>query len=182
MDWNFKQIYLHTTLPRSHLTQVRGLKWFKFHRIISAIEVAPHAGAWIEISSRYIYIRHCPGRTSRRCVDWNGEDALFEQIIHRRTSRRCVDWNAFLSNVLSYILQSHLTQVRGLKFTVQKNWCSEGGSRTSRRCVDWNAFTILFNCSKQGRTSRRCVDWNIECDLSSSVTVTSHLTQVRGLK
>ena len=60
--------------------------------------VAPHAGAWIEISELLITHLINSGRTSRRCVDWNLIDDTQD-----------TDSNG-----------SHLTQVRGLKYQKPK--------------------------------------------------------------
>ena len=53
----------------SHPTWVRGLKSC-FHTIsLSTTKVAPHVGAWIEISSDTAYFDSLPCRTPRGCVD-----------------------------------------------------------------------------------------------------------------
>ncbi len=104
-----------------------------------------------------------------------------EQLGFRRTLHRCVDWNIDIIRVIN----SH-------------------SSRTLHRCVDWND-TILFSVKKTNvapytgawieifilcsycticycRTLHRCVDWNDNCSQMFVGAITSHLTQVRGLK
>ena len=54
---------------KSHPTRVRGLKPSSAVVAVSACEVAPHAGAWIETLSSYYTTITSKCRTPRGCVD-----------------------------------------------------------------------------------------------------------------
>ena len=131
------------------------------YQLFLNLTVAPHAGAWIEIIDWNLSMLNYMGRTSRRCVDWNIKEEIGRWLKISRTSRRCVDWNSSPIKlpleskgrtsrrcvdwnwgiVFSWIIciLSHLTQVRGLKFSINK-FSSFSKCRTSRRCVDWNHY------------------------------------------
>ena len=174
-------------LLRSHLTQVRGLKYWKNARNCSG-----------------------RGRTSRRCVDWNDSSIRPNEYRNCRTSRRCVDWNnvtnfrftrcckSHLTQVrglkyrtfgqfLLLVLQSHLTQVRGLK-CCKFSFCviyslvaphagawiemvdEDYSYRKAKVAPHAGAWIEILYCSiwvtsALRRTSRRCVDWNYFCSL-----------------
>ena len=49
--------------------RVRGLKHFKKFNNSEKIEVAPHAGAWIETDLSEQILNACPRRTPCGCVD-----------------------------------------------------------------------------------------------------------------
>ena len=86
--------------------------------------VAPRAGAWIEIWT-YSSLMFTPmvapraGAWIEMIISWS-----FEKCWPGRTSRRCVDWNSFWHNKKPPIVASHLTQVRGLKYyLLYVFWC-----------------------------------------------------------
>ena len=46
-------MFCFINMLRSHLTQVRGLKYHQFHISKLILTVAPHAGAWIEMKNSF---------------------------------------------------------------------------------------------------------------------------------
>ena len=78
-------------------------------------------------------------------------------------------------------VMSHSSWVRGLKpfIFIRKEY--KPVCRTLRECVDWNCIYDDCSYEEYRRTLRECVDWNM-CFNSSSITLLSHSSWVRGLK
>ena len=53
----------------SHPSRVRGLKLVSMDPDLDSLDVAPFAGAWIEISNLESVCEFCVSRTLRGCVD-----------------------------------------------------------------------------------------------------------------
>ena len=78
----------------SHPSRVRGLKLKKLIRRLVNVRVAPFTGAWIEMI----------------------DDLSVEQQSKCRTLHGCVDWNINFWKTSLWILPSHPSRVRGLKY------------------------------------------------------------------
>ena len=101
-------------------------------------QVAPLAGAWIEISliTRTISAMKC--RTPCGCVDRNSKDYTAERLMYCRTPCGCVDRNILMVT------------------TKQATAC-----RTPCGCVDRNNMLTVVQELGGGRTPCGCVDRNL---------------------
>ena len=81
---------------KSHLSQVRGLKYKIHSASLAGSGVAPFTGAWIEISlqpshSSRLSKSHLSQVRGLKC----GRPAQEQETKGRRTFHRCVDWNRY---------------------------------------------------------------------------------------
>ena len=97
----------------SHPTRVRGLKSLTCFSVVWSPRVAPHPGAWIEISA-------APSRLRKRSVA--PHPGAWIEIR--------------LAATLIEVVRSHPTRVRGLKYTINKSGAPGSSRRTPPGCVD----------------------------------------------
>ena len=138
----------------SHPSRVRGLKLIGKEEHLAQNEVAPFAGAWIEIQIRTYKWTNKNRRTLRGCVDWNNCLFSWYCCISCRTLRGCVDWNDYLWALFKSLdvapfagawieikkfwtphpreKKSHPSRVRGLKYYVKLASCLNEKSHPSR--------------------------------------------------
>ncbi len=138
VDRNCAWLRLLTVIAPSPLTQGRGSKRRMADGMVSRVDVAPHAGAWIETMDQTLGQRLIERRPSRRGVDRNLLNKIDGRLTRSRPSRRGVDRNKPLRTIR----------------------CGLAG-RPSRRGVDRNstgdpdAVSALGSPLTQGRGSKQ---------------------------
>ena len=115
VDWNVNTGSKYISIKKSHLTQVRGLKFAKNLNINIIRYVAPHAGAWIEIIKKLenelknIVAPHAGAWIEIKIEVLKKAIIMLSHLTQVR-GLKCVWWFR-----LCWIIKSHLTQVRGLR-------------------------------------------------------------------
>ncbi len=155
----------------SHPTRVRGSKLVTPFITTSIVNVAPHAGAWIETAGTTMSVSTDLRRTPRGCVDRNRPIRTEEDKVVGRTPRGCVDRNLFggieggccvcrtprgcvdrnlnRCRARQLSITSHPTRVRGSKLVKRYGDIRNSWSRTPRGCVDRNtALDLNSSASK----------------------------------
>ena len=140
--------------------QVRELKpnfspWF-----FLTLNVAPHAGAWIETSVIARPNETSKRRTSCRCVNWNQTKTQFNRCNLCRTSCRCVNWNDINSAIFTPI---QVAPHAGAWIETLCLQCTVYFYLVAPHAGAWIETSLRHNfvTNKTSRTSCRCVNWNI---------------------
>ena len=123
------------------------------------LTVAPHVGAWIEIS--VVEKRPIDEYVAPHVGAWIEIKTMLESGESFASHPTWVrGLKLLLLNAIVAQARSHPTWVRGLKCVGDPS-DAHGGRRTPRGCVDWNKKEEFHQLAEACRTPRGCVDWNL---------------------
>ena len=143
----------------SHPTWVRGLKSMQENTLYKGYLVAPHMGAWIEISQMDTY------------------EAVRLVAPHMGA---WIEISTYIPACTSSPVAPHMGA--WIEIKCQSWHCSQKLRRTPHGCVDWNQISRPLIMILMSRTPHGCVDWNKFNLPQLTVKKLSHPTWVRGLK